>query len=164
MNFNFFFLREHAGAAGLDRLDLGLAPGQTAEASGKLSAVEELASSGLDGAQGRAGHVADAAGGEGSATERAVLLSLGSVGGEGVRESSGGRGGVDTRSVIHRLGDGALAQEADQRGAGSVAESGSGVHCDGDGLRCGGRRSISRECAKFNGPESIRADPDATRM
>lgn len=97
------FLRVHAGAAGLDGLDLGLAPRETAETSRELSAIEELARGGLDGAERGAGLTADAAGGEGGATERAVLLSLGSVGGEGVRESSGGRGGVNARSVVHGL-------------------------------------------------------------
>lgn len=93
----------------------------------------------------------------GSATERAVLLSLGAVGGEGVGESCDGRGGVDARSVVdglckigrlaggygwmrlrvgpgeellRRTRDRALADEADQRGAGSTAEGEGGTHCD----------------------------------
>lgn len=97
------FLREHAGAAGLDGLNLGLAPRETAETSRELSAIEELARAGLNGAERRSGLTADAASGEGGATERAVLLCLGSVGGEGVRESSGGRGGVNARTVVHGL-------------------------------------------------------------
>lgn len=162
------FLRVHAGAAGLDGLDLGLAPGEAAEAGRELSAVEELARGGLDRAERGAGLATDAAGGERGATERAVLLSLGPVGGERVRESSGGRGGVNARSVVHglygwglasrvagperrggRTRDGALAQEADQGSPGGIAESECGTHCDGDGSRCSGKRSISRRMCEI---------------
>lgn len=83
--FNLIFARghlcEHARAASLDGLHLSLGPGETAETRGKLSAVEELAVLGLDGAKRRARVAADGAV-EGSATERTVLLSLRAVGSE----------------------------------------------------------------------------------
>jgi hypothetical protein len=120
-------LCEHARAASLNGLHLGLSPGETAETGGQLSAVKELAGLGLDGAQRGTGGAADAAI-EGRATEGAVLLSLSTVSGEGVRESSGGRGGVDARRVVNGLGDRALSNEANERSARSAAEDGSDTH------------------------------------
>jgi hypothetical protein len=69
-----------------------------------------------------------------------VLLSLGPVGGEGVRESSGGRGGVNARSVVHGLygwglasrvaGPGAPGRTYEGRSACPGSGSGeSGQHC-----------------------------------
>lgn len=95
----FSHLREHAGAARLDSLNLSLAPGQTTEASRKLRAVEEFTRRGVDGAK-RGTRLTTDAGVERSATERAVLLSLGAVSGERVRENAGGRSGVNARSVV----------------------------------------------------------------
>lgn len=95
-------LCKQARAAGLNGLNLGLGPGQTAEACGKLGAIEELALLGLDGAQGSTGVTANGAV-EGGATEGTVLLSLSTVGGERVRERAGGRGGVNTRRVVNGL-------------------------------------------------------------
>ena len=104
--FNLIFARgrlgEHARAASLDGLHLSLSPGETTETRGELSAVEELAVLGLDGAKRRARVAANGAV-EGSAAERTVLLSLRAVGSEGVGESSSGRGGVSARSVVNRL-------------------------------------------------------------
>lgn len=101
---NFIFrtmerLCEHARAASFNGVNLGLSPGKTAEARGELSTIEELADLGLDGAQGGASGATDGAV-EGGATERAVLLSLSTVGSERVRERAGGRGGVDARRVV----------------------------------------------------------------
>lgn len=95
-------LREHARAAGFHGLHLGLAPGQTTEASGELGAVEEFARLGPDGAQGGAGLAADATA-ELGATEWAVLLGLRPVGGEGIRKTGRGRGRVNTRGVVNGL-------------------------------------------------------------
>lgn len=78
-----------------------------------------------------AGLTTDATGVERSATERAVLLSLGAVSGKGVGKSADGRGGVNARSVVNGLRDRALANEADQRGASSTAEGDGGTHYDG---------------------------------
>lgn len=47
---------------------------------------------------------------EGGATERAVLLSLRTVGSEGVGESPGGRGGVNARRVVNGLWNMRLVQ------------------------------------------------------
>lgn len=98
------FLRVHASTASLNGLHLSLAEGQTAETSRQLGAVEELARPGVDWAQGVAGLITDGTAGRG-ATERAVLLGLGAVGGEGVGESTNGGGGVDARSVVDGLWD-----------------------------------------------------------
>jgi hypothetical protein len=153
-------LREHAGAARLNGLDLRLAPGQTTEAGRELGTVKEFTRRRADGAQGGSGLSADA-GVEGSATERAVLLGLGPVGREGVRESTGGRGRVNARSVVHGLceklagctwtgsvgsltRDGTLADEADQGSPGSVVQSESGTHCEGY------ERCCEREVGKVN--------------
>jgi hypothetical protein len=104
--FNLRFVRgrlcEHAGAASLDGFHLSLGPGETTETRGELSAVEELAGLGLDGAK-RCARVAADGAVEGSAAERTVLLSLRAVGSEGVWKSSSGRGGVSARSVVNRL-------------------------------------------------------------
>jgi hypothetical protein len=149
-------LSEHARAASLDGLHLSLGPGETTETRGELSAVEELAVLGLDGAKRRARVAANGAV-EGSAAERTVLLSLRAVGSEGVGESSSWRGGVSARSVVNRLWrqnvslafgiregdsswdsrtrDGTLSDETNERGAGSRAESGSDTHCEGWLLR-----------------------------
>lgn len=95
-------LSEHARTASLHGLNLGLAPGQTAEASGQLGAVEELTRLGADGAKRGAGLTTNAAA-ELRATERAVLLGLGPVGSEGVRESTQRGSGVHARSVVDGL-------------------------------------------------------------
>ena len=97
-------LCEQARAASLNGLNLSLSPGQTAEACGKLGAIEVLALLGLDGAQGGTGVAANGAV-EGGATEGTVLLGLGTVGGERVRERASRRGGVNTRSVVNGLWD-----------------------------------------------------------
>lgn len=47
---------------------------------------------------------------EGGATERAVLLSLSTVGSEGVGERAGGRGGVNARRVVDGLWNMRLVQ------------------------------------------------------
>jgi hypothetical protein len=94
-----------------------------------------------------------------SAAERAVLLSLGAVGGERVGQSADGGGGVDARSVVNglcksellvlgvliwhggrsssgksgrisRTGDGTLADEADEGSPNGVVESDGGTHFD----------------------------------
>lgn len=101
-------LCEHAGATGLNGVNLSLGPGETTEASRELRAVEELAGLGLDGTQRGASVAADGAV-EGGATERAVLLGLGAVGSKRVRESAGWRGGVNARSVVNGLWDLRLA-------------------------------------------------------
>lgn len=93
-------LSEHARAASLDGLHLGLSPGETAEAGGQLRTIEELAGLGLNGAQGRARVAANGAV-EGGATEGTVLLGLGAVGGERVGESTSGGSRVDARSVVN---------------------------------------------------------------
>lgn len=95
----FSHLREHAGAARLDSLNLGLAVGQTAEASRKLRAVEEFTRGGADGAK-RGTRLTTDAGVERSATKGAVLLSLGAVSDERVRKNAGGRSRVNARSVV----------------------------------------------------------------
>jgi hypothetical protein len=92
----------HAGTTGLNGIDLSLRPGQTTEASGQLSAVEELAGLGDNRAQGRAGLGSDAAA-ELSTTEGAVLLGLGAVGSERVGKSADGGGRVHARSVVNGL-------------------------------------------------------------
>lgn len=101
-------LREHAGAARLDSLDLSLAPGQATEASGELDTVKEFTRSRTNGAK-RSTRLAAEAGVELGATERAVLLSLGAVGSERVREDTGGRGRVNVGSVVHGLCESMLA-------------------------------------------------------
>jgi hypothetical protein len=123
-------LRVHASTAGLDGLDLGLGPGQTAKTSRQLSAVEELAGLGGDGAEGGARLGPDVAA-ELSTTEGAVLLGLSAVGGERIGKGANGGSGVDTRSVVNGLGDGPLADEADQGSPGGIEESEGGTHCDG---------------------------------
>lgn len=95
-------LRVHASTAGLDGLDLGLGPRQTTETSRQLSAVEELASLGGDGAEGGARLGSDAAA-ELSTAKGAVLLGLGAVGGERVGKGANGGSGVDSRSVVNGL-------------------------------------------------------------
>lgn len=133
-------LREHAGAARLDGLDLGLAPGETTEARRELGTVKEFTRRRADGTQRGSGLGADT-GVEGSATERAVLLGLGPVGSEGVRESTGGRGRVNARSVVHGLCKKVswLHLDRDSRdSAGMVTYEGRNV--------C--RRSGSRECGQ----------------
>lgn len=92
----------HAGTSGLNGLDLGLRPRQAAETSRQLSAIEELAGLGGNGTQGRAGLGSDVAA-ELGAAEGAVLLGLGAVGGERVRESAHGGGGVHARRVVNGL-------------------------------------------------------------
>lgn len=178
-------LSEHARTASLHGLNLGLAPGQTAEASGELGAVEEFTRLGADGAKRGASLTTDAAA-ELGATERAVLLGLGPVGSEGVWESTQRRGGVDARSVVDGLygmmlagfpmpelhgrarvshtRDGTLAQEADERSASSVAESESGTHYDGGGgwKKCGRIRGCRvRVCEIQRGP--VVAEPTDAR-
>lgn len=95
-------LREHAGAARLDGLDLSLAPGQTTEAGRKLGAVKEFTGRRADRSQGGSGLCADTSV-EGCATEGTVLLGLGAVGSERVREGTGGRGRVNAGRVVHGL-------------------------------------------------------------
>lgn len=95
-------LRVHASTAGLDGLDLGLGPRQTTETSRQLSAVEELASLGGDGAEGGARLGSDAAA-ELSTAKGAVLLGLRAVGGERVGKGANGGSGVDSRSVVNGL-------------------------------------------------------------
>jgi hypothetical protein len=151
-----------AGTAGLNGINLSLSPGETAEAGGKLSAVEELAVLGLDGAERGTRLATDGAGG-GGATERTVLLSLGAVGSKRIGESAGGRGGVDARRVVDglwntrlasrfkgfsesielsRTRDRTLANEANERGASGTAEDGGGTHCGGSYMGCEGGRLV----------------------
>lgn len=156
-------LRVHASATCLNGFHLSLAEGQTTETGGELGTVEELAVPRADGAKGVAGGTTDAAGVERGATERTVLLGLCAVGGEGVGESSNWRGGVNARSVVDGLRDRALADEADQRGAGSIAESEGGTHCDGVLVKFGvgvveKKVNFTGACAKFYGSGSIRTD------
>jgi len=100
-------LADQTGSPSLDSLDLRLRPWHAVEARGQLVAVEELAGLRLHGTQGGARLAADGTVGEGGQTaggvERAVLLSLGAVGREGVRQDAGGRGGVGSRSVVDGL-------------------------------------------------------------
>lgn len=93
-------LGAHAGSTGLNGLNLGIRPRQPVEPLWELGAVKELALLGLHGAQGSARAAANGALGEGGTAERAVLLGLGAVVREGVRECPGGRGRVRTRRVV----------------------------------------------------------------
>lgn len=112
----------------------------------ELRAVKELALLGLHGAQGSARAAANGALGEGGTAERAVLLGLGAVVREGVRECPGGRGRVRMRRVVdgfcglsatERVGrdeveltrHGASANEADEGGVNGVTESEGRAHC-----------------------------------
>ena len=94
-----YHLCEHAGAAGLDGLDLGLRPGHPLEACGKLGTVEVKALACLNGAEGRTGSASDA-GVVAGLVQRAVLLCLLAVAGEGLRERVGWGGWVGLRSVV----------------------------------------------------------------
>lgn len=127
-------LSKEAGAAALDRLDLGLGPSQAGEARGQLGAVPKLARAGLDGAQGSAGLGADV-GGQVASVEWAVLLGLLAVAGERVRERLHGRGRVDMRGVVDMGWGRALAQEADHGLASLVEETGGRQHFCGR-VRC----------------------------
>lgn len=77
------------------------------EACGQLLTVEELAGVRLNGTKRGTRVAADGTVGEGRETarsvERTVLLSLGAVGSEGVRQNTGGRGGVGSGSVVDGL-------------------------------------------------------------
>lgn len=95
-------LREQAGTAGLNGLNLGLGPGKAVETGRKLVAVEEFTLLGLNGAQGGTSAAANALRERGTA-KGAVLLSLDTVGGERVREDSGRRSGVRTGGVVNGL-------------------------------------------------------------
>lgn len=79
-------LCKHAGTAGLDGIDLGLRVGHSLEAGGKLGTVEVEALARLDGAEGRTGSAADAAGEVARLVQGAVLLCLLAVAGEGLGE------------------------------------------------------------------------------
>lgn len=171
-------LREHAGAARLDSLDLSLAPGQATEARGELDTVKEFTSRRANGAKRGTRLTADT-GVELGATERAVLLSLGAVGSERVREDTGGRGRMNVGSVVHGLcesllascvdcwgqtersltGDGALADEADQGSPSSVTQSEGGTHCDGGG-RCCGTKVVQVNFTESVRNPRVREDPD----
>lgn len=95
-------LSEQAGTAGLNGLNLSLGPRKTVEASRKLVAVEKFTVLRLNGTQRGTRAAANALRERGTA-KRAVLLSLDTVGGEGVREDSGRRSGVRTGGVVNGL-------------------------------------------------------------
>jgi hypothetical protein len=156
-------LCEHAGATGLDSLDLSCGPRGSGEAGRQVAAVEELSGCGLDRAERLSGLAANEAavlaGGD-LAVQRTVLRGLLSVGSERLGEVGGRSSGVSVRSVVNlcasvrrgdrrsldvRLrtaGDRSLAEEADH---GLTSEEGAcGVHfgvcgCEVYGLTCRSR-------------------------
>jgi hypothetical protein len=93
-------LCEHAGTTRLDGIDLGLRVGHALEACGKLGAVEVEALACLNRAEGRSRCAANTAGEVARLIQRAVLLRLLPVAGEGLGERVGGGGWVDLRSVV----------------------------------------------------------------
>lgn len=100
------------------------------EARRQFSTVEEFTLLRLNRTQRSTRGTTDGALAERNTSKRTVLLGLGAIRSERVRQNTGGRSGVSTRSVVYRLGHGTLANEANERGVGSVAESESGTHCD----------------------------------
>lgn len=102
-----FYLAQEGGTAGLDGLNLGEVDGLAAEAGGKLGNVKEDAAGGVDGAERRAGHAADASlAGANRLLQGAVLLGVVAVGAEA---------GVAGRGAVGR-GAEALGQLARGRG------------------------------------------------
>jgi hypothetical protein len=95
------FLSIKARTTGLNGLNLSVSPWETVESGGKLGPIEEFALLGLNWAESSSGQAADGSLRERSATERAVLLSLGAVGSERVGENARGRSRVRARSVIN---------------------------------------------------------------
>ena len=120
-------LCEHAGTARLDGINLSLRVGHALEACGKLRTVEVKALAGLNGTKGRTGRVANTAREVARLVQRAVLLCLLAVVGEGlVHVDLVGRG--RGRRVVGGDGDGELVR--DQLDGFDVAEA-----CESCGLR-----------------------------
>ena len=95
-------LCDHARAAGLNGLDLGLRPRSTPESLRQLVPIKVFTRSRLDGAEGSARVPADEAAvvGGGRTSERAVLLGSVAVRGEGLWQLGSGRCWMDTGAVV----------------------------------------------------------------
>lgn len=93
-------LCEHAGTTRLDGVNLGLGEGHALEACGKLGAVEVEALARFNRAERRTGCAANTAGEVARLIQRAMLLCLLAVAGEGLGKRVGGGGWVGLRSVV----------------------------------------------------------------
>jgi hypothetical protein len=93
-------LCEHAGATRLNSLDLGLRPSHPLEACGKLGTVEVEALACLNRAKSRARSASNTAGVISGLVQRAVLLCLLTVAGEGLGQRMSGGGWVRLRSMV----------------------------------------------------------------
>ena len=93
-------LCEHAGTTRLNGLDLGLRPSHSLESCGKLGTVEVEALACLNRAKGRAGSASNSAGVISRLVQRAVLLCLLAVTGEGLGQRVSGGGWVRLRSMV----------------------------------------------------------------
>jgi len=93
-------LCEHAGPTRLNSIDLSLRESHALKACGKLGAVEVEALARLNGAKGGTGCAANTAGEVARLVQRAVLLCLLAVAGEGLGKRVGGGGWVGLRSVV----------------------------------------------------------------
>lgn len=94
-------LSVETGTTGLNGLDLSLGVGQTVEALRQVVPVKVFTLPWLHWTQGRTGVPANSALSERSATKRAVLLGLDTVGSERVGEAPGRRQRVGSRTVVY---------------------------------------------------------------
>jgi hypothetical protein len=93
-------LCEHTGTTRLNGLDLGLGPSHSLESCGKLGTVEVEALACLNRAKGRAGSASNTTGVIPGLVQRAVLLCLLAIAGEGLGQRVSGGGWVRLRSMV----------------------------------------------------------------